>query len=285
MGSAELEVTILAEGYFDRAFLAGLAELLGWPAPKRSAITGMLETPDLDGRPARGGGRYYYLRETGTLRAGLLIQPCAAEMSKTEAAERIAQVLVSTANDISSKILMERPRCLFWCVDADTEAGASLDPKLKAETDRIRSRLEQEGIKCAAHEGWLRIADARAFARPLIWACSDDASQPGVPDKQTLERLVCSALAARYPARAKHVQEWLYGRPVEDDLPGLIPKSYCWSHMAGWAADFGTEGFLKSGIWRPDLNEELHERVRQCCGGEELLSLLTTDGLPDWLAV
>ena len=88
---------------------------------------------------------------------------------------------------------------------------------------------------------------------------SHDRPQAGVPNQQTLERLVCSAVSAAYPTRANTVQEWLDRRP---DAPPLTPKEYSWSHMAGWYAQNGCEDFYRC-IWDdPAIAEQLELRLR-----------------------
>src|SRR5436309_2878174 len=91
--------------------------------------------------------------------------------------------------------------------------------------------------------GWLKYLhciDSGATKVALVrWEASDP-DGPGLPQQQTLERLVCAALIAAYPTRAKSVQDWLDSRPQP---PGTHPKEHAWSHMAGWYADQGCEAF------------------------------------------
>jgi hypothetical protein len=57
------------------------------------------------------------------------------------------------------------------------------------------------------------------------WEVNDPAATPGLPDQQTLERLVCSALVAAYPPRAKAVQDWLNARPNALTRQSLTPRN------------------------------------------------------------
>ncbi len=72
-----------------------------------------------------------------------------------------------------------------------------------------------------------------------------------IPHQQTLERLICAALAEVYPERAKAVATWLAGRP---DPPKLNSKDHAWSYLAGWYAALGCEAFFKC-LWDDPLVE------------------------------
>jgi hypothetical protein len=91
------------------------------------------------------------------------------------------------------------------------------------------------------------------------------ANQPGVPARQTLERLVCAALAAAFPERGPSVQAWLDSRP---EGPAAGPKEFAWSHMAGWYAEHGCQEFY-SYLWAAEsgngcVRAELEKRLREC---------------------
>lgn len=280
----EVEIIVLCEGYLDRAFLAGVAEAAGWPKPARDAA-GQVVVRDLDGVRIRGGGRYYFVRQTDGLQSGLLLQPCVAEMTRKQVAQQVEAAFVSKASDIASKTRRDRPRCVFVCVDADTDAGESVDVRAISERKRLLGLLVRQGINAALkpdHRIWL--GDATAWAVPLIWHAGDKPGTKGVPDKQTLERIVCAAMAEAYPDRAAHVQGWLDGRPPEDDLPPAVPKSYCWSHMAAWSAEFGAEGFIREAIWRSQARDALMSRVAACAGGRDLLDLLSATSASEWMS-
>ncbi|MCP3964126.1 MAG: hypothetical protein GY719_40365 [bacterium] len=79
----------------------------------------------------------------------------------------------------------------------------------------------------------------------LIWHAAGEFG-PGVPLEQTLERLVCGALSRAYRNRGQTVQEWLAA--IGGDP---LPKSYSWSHMAGWYAKHGCDDFYRL-VWREE---------------------------------
>lgn len=215
----ELEIIVLCEGYQDRAFIAGLAEQMGWPWPRRNAAS-QVDARDLDGRLVRGSGKFYFLQETAEFRRGLLLQPCAAEMTGGQVAQQVEGALLSHLRDIASGTMVARRRCMFWCVDADTRAGEPVEARAKSERSRLLNLIQREGIYASlAPDGRIWLDGTTACALPLVWHTDDRSGMKGVPDKQTLERLVCAAMAAAYQDRAAHVQDWLDNRPPEDDLP------------------------------------------------------------------
>jgi hypothetical protein len=92
-----------------------------------------------------------------------------------------------------------------------------------------------------------------------------DGNCPGLPEQQTLERVVCAALVAAFPDRGLAVQKWLDSRTQG---PTAGPKEFAWSHMAGWYAEHGCENFFRY-LWTAETGdgharEELENRLRAC---------------------
>jgi hypothetical protein len=107
-------------------------------------------------------------------------------------------------------------------------------------------------------EGEIEVDQGATKVSLVRWEVSDPPA-PGLPDKQTLERLASAALAAAYPARAASVQNWLDARPTP---PAADPKEHAWSYMAGWYAEHGCEAFY-SNLWNdPRVVAELESRLR-----------------------
>lgn len=71
----------------------------------------------------------------------------------------------------------------------------------------------------------------------------------GVPQKQTLERMVCLAMARAYPAAAASVATWLDSRPVPPPLSEHLHKAHVASYMAGWYANRDYKGFFTA-VWK-----------------------------------
>jgi hypothetical protein len=107
-------------------------------------------------------------------------------------------------------------------------------------------------------EGEIEI-DAGATRIALVRWEAGDPPHSALPDQQTLERLVCSAIVAAFPARANSVASWLASRPGP---PPPDPKEHAWSYMAGWYAEHGCEAFYLN-LWHdPNLVRELETRLR-----------------------
>lgn len=65
------------------------------------------------------------------------------------------------------------------------------------------------------------------------------------PAQQSLERLICGALATTHPARAEALERWIETRP---DPKGKAHKAESWSWYAGWHTAWPTAHFLTA-IW------------------------------------
>lgn len=106
----------------------------------------------------------------------------------------------------------------------------------------------------------------------MIWSAPDPPGTLGVPEQQTLERLVCAAVAAAYPARAEAVQRWIDSRP---EPAGPRHKASSWSYMAGWHAKQGCEAFLRL-LWEnARVRSELRSRLEAINAWSIAQSLIT----------
>lgn len=134
------------------------------------------------------------------------------------------------------------------------------------ELDACLQRLEMRLL--ASRPSSVRIQTAA-----IIWHAAGDFG-PGVPGEQTLERLVCGALSHAHRDRGHAVQEWLAatsGAPV--------PKSYSWSHLAGWYAQHGCEDFYRQ-VWREEPVREELQALLDDRWREELTALESGVPLP-----
>jgi hypothetical protein len=80
----------------------------------------------------------------------------------------------------------------------------------------------------------------------LIWA-APDADAAHLPAKQTLERLVCAAIAEAHGPRCKNVADFIASRSAPPSGEKLH-KTHAAAHMAGWYSDRGYEG-LFGAVW------------------------------------
>ena len=125
-------------------------------------------------------------------------------------------------------------------VQAVQELVSQFDPNAN-QTSKVDWQLEGEAITVSL----------------VSWAAKDPQAD-GLPEKQTLERLVSAAVLAAYPERGPAVQKWLDVRP---EAPGAGPKEFAWSYMAGWYAEGGCEYFYRR-VWTdPRIAAELEARL------------------------
>ena len=122
------------------------------------------------------------------------------------------------------------------------------------------------------------LAKHRVFLERNTWFLVNSASGCALlsphderPDKQTLERLVCTSICEAYPDRTPAVRAWLDSRP--DPPEGLDHKAHAWSHMAGWFAENGCDDFFKA-LWRDDRVRVVLERRLRAEGAWDLVTAL-----------
>ncbi len=233
------EAVIVCEGYHDRAFWAGLLLRSGCTDPGAPSVQGgrRPKVKDPGGKPVEGG--QFGFRTP----AGGFIRVVPAHGNGALLGQALGIYLPPTR--------VPRARLVVCSSDADTIAGSKLpEPTLN-------------GLELTHAAGWqlqghwfTRTADDPRLA-VTSWACADPPGTPGVPAKQTLERVVCAALAEVFPARAKAVQEWLDSRPAP---PAASPKAHAWSYMAGWHPEKGCEAFLQL-VWDPDVVPGVAEAI------------------------
>lgn len=136
-------------------------------------------------------------------------------------------------------------------ISGDGQTGLRVADVLR-EIRKIDSSAQEEDRRVRAFDGAVQIFLVR-------WEVTGD-TPLGVPEKQTLERLVCSAVQRAYPERAEDVAKWLAERR---NASTTKPKAFAWSFMAGWHADSGCTDFFKD-IWRdPKITTELEIILRE----------------------
>ena len=235
------EAVILCEGYYDRDFWAGWLELLGCPKPAGGAVR------DSGGQIVSGHGHYGYWTANHRF---VRVVPCHGNQ----------RVLSEARRRIEGRHIDPVLSRLVLCVDPDTQAsGGSAASGLRPDDllHHVR-QFEPAAVMNATDD--IELDGGVTKVSLVRWEVADD-DTPGVPRQQTLERLVCAALIAAYPARGVAIQAWLESRP---NPPAPDPKEHAWSHMAGWYADFGCSAFYKE-LWTdPKVVSELESRLRAC---------------------
>ncbi len=223
------------EGFHDRSFLAGWLEARGWTNLWRPEKTpARIKNPMTQKFVGKGNFAFQFQESTF-----LEIKPA---YGKVKAVENACRTLKNSPTETAP------PTQVVVVCDLDEE-----DPD--ACLQRLRTRLSDS-----------RPPSAQIQTAAIIWHADGDFG-PGVPAKQTLERLVCGALSRAYKNRGQTVQEWLVatgGNPM--------PKSYSWSHMAGWYAKHGCDDFYRL-VWREELVRQELQALLDDRWKKELTSL------------
>lgn len=240
---------ILCEGFDDRSFWAGWLGYLGCTDP---TDRGKRPACDAWGRPVRGGGRYLFHTPAGS---SLIVHPFQGRYNAQRAAGEYLEGQVY------------RPDQMVLNLDSDAENGPGDSAR-----QTIRRIVEHHGGEIEdGSDGPFDLNGVQVSA--VIWECDDARSTPGVPPKQTLERLVAAAIRSAYPPRGPVVDQWLIAEP----RAGVINhKNYGYSYLAKWYAEHGADDFLRA-IWRDEeVARRLRERLEKSGAWATLGSLVAT---------
>ncbi len=225
---------ILCEGFDDRSFWAGWLLHLGCDDP---TDRGKKEVQDAWGRPAKGKGKYFFHTPAGS---GVLVQPFEGKANTRKAAREYLRGQVY------------RPERLILNLDSDAENGSG-----ESARDVVRGIVEHYGGETkGAVDGPFHLGEVQISS--VIWECDDADPTPGVPPKQTLERLVAASIRAAYPDRGPVVDSWLAAEPLAD----VTHKNYGYSYLAKWYAEHGADDFFRV-VWRTEaVAEQLRRRLK-----------------------
>jgi hypothetical protein len=182
------ESVILCEGFLDRAFWAGWLEHLGCTDPGRQ--------PGKPGRvPVKGpsgpatGGEFGFISKSGKF---IRIVPCNGKNGVLEEAkDRLEEDRDRLSKGASEPLAVRLVVCLDPDVDVSTKAQATgfRDQDLLALVQQFDPKAS------VTTEGDVAVFDGASIASLVRWETMDP-PLPGVPNRQTLERIVCAAIAA-----------------------------------------------------------------------------------------
>ncbi len=227
-----IESVILCEGYHDRAFWAGWLTHLGCSDPGHREGGRRRDVYDPWGKKV-AGGQFAFDSQTDKF---VRIIPCHGEsflrgMAKSRLRDREDREL-------------DR---LVFSVDADTYTGTGNCSGVRLNDQAVEGLVREFGEATQNEHGDRVLGDTKTTISVVRWQ-TDETNSPGLPDKQTLERVVCAALAETFADRPAAVQGWLDSRPDGPDTPAAGPKEFAWSYMAGWYAELGCDAFYRT-IW------------------------------------
>jgi hypothetical protein len=209
MSDGASESYILCEGYHDRAFWKGWLTHLGCNDPGPSLVR---DPWDL---PVRRGHFAFYSRSDRFIR----VVPAGGRAELLPSAR--ARLLQRGSKALSRLILT---------VDADVDANATETEGLAISDSAIQNLIREVDASASRKSLGHFVLDGGETELIVIrWETHDPPTET-LPDRQTLERLVCAAITAVYPARGPALRAWLDSRP---EPPPSDPKEFSWSHMAG----------------------------------------------------
>jgi hypothetical protein len=245
MKDRDPESIILCEGYHDRAFLSGLLEHHGCQSLKGKPYRGH--------KPLTGKGQYTFVTPHG---GWLRLVPVDGDKNLLNAAN--TELIARETSALRHVVLVR---------DDDTIAAKEMEQS-SANAPNQREALEnwaRHTLRATAIEGTddfqLDAGIIPTRISFLFW-CARDAHNDYLPPKQTLERLVCAAIAEAYPARCTSVADFIAARPAPPTGEKLH-KSHAASHMAGWYSDRGYEGFF-SAVWTDNaIRDALMRRLAE----------------------
>jgi hypothetical protein len=239
----KIESVVFCEVFHDRAFWKGWLLRLGCMDPGAQLVGASTRRPISD----PWGGKVSQGRFAFHSRSGHFIQvaPCGG---KTNIVPLLRQRLKKHATEPVRQIIINE--------DSDLAAGESAGTATPSSVERVVKEFDPAATRSAMGE-W-QLHSGAVGVSLLSWDGADPPT-PGVPDFQTLERLVSASICAAYGGRGVAVRDWLASRP---NPPAADVKEFAWSHMAGWYAALGGEAFYSS-LWDdPAIAAELEKRLR-----------------------
>lgn len=133
----------------------------------------------------------------------------------------------------------------------------------------LRGLIDNLGGESAGEPPWTLEGH---LVEPVVLGC-DLEPEPGVPEQQTLERLVCAALRDVHIDRAASVERWLSDPPTG----GQGHKEHAWSWYSKWFAEHGTGDFYQE-VWRQEqVASRLETHLRTTGAWEPLARLVAED--------
>lgn len=228
---------VLCEGYDDRSFLASVFELLGL-ASMRSADGG---GPLVDAWCEALKGGIFGFRSSSDAAPVLRLQ----EVQGVTNMARVARIALAAheTKPLASLTLVR---------DDDTEVGETpLDVVAWVRGIFSGDEVTAKG-PCAFSVRGIRV-------NVVVWRVDGTSTVEGIPSKQTLERLVCTALAEVEPLRAQSVHRWLMDPPSASNTNE--PKAVVGSYVAKWYAEDRLDEFYRRVVRSAPLRDALRSHL------------------------
>ena len=228
---------ILCEGFDDRDFLQGLLPRLG--CKRANDADGKVRDPWK--KTVSQGMHGYRCKDGETF---LLVHQVGGKHNL----QKVARTYLSDQNRPCSHLLV------------------TLDLDDKAESDAMAAfaGLAEEFELSPDPSRESRWAKANQTLSAALWN-SEQSSTPGIPEEQTLERLICTALVRAYEEGCgEAVDSWLAASPYK---LGSVPvdatgKRHLWSFFSKWFANYGRDYFFQK-MWTEEaVAKGLEQQLR-----------------------
>ena len=226
---------ILCEGFQDRAFWKGLLTNLDCGESRKDPL----------GRTVTGG-RYGYRSPAGRY----------VEVVPADSRQKLIKLLRGEVRDAGQPPILGD---VIFNFDPDTADAAAVEGVAVSQADNLAGLLAADAPDGAPIDRpaptSLRLPGTDTTIFVLPWRCDPPdgdgaaaaADRPGVPGKQTLERLACAAVTEIYEERGEAVADWLADSRVTPPAKHTH-KAAAMALMAGWHPDRGSEGFFEA-VW------------------------------------
>ncbi len=238
------QIFILCEGLHDRAFWKGVLSFLGCTSLSGPALPLPV---DPSGFSVRGGQNAFQGRQGGFIRVVL--------------AHGRRGLLEGAKVLLKGRAGSKRLRCLI--LNSDAEENADGTPSGHGELQfktllQLARTFDPQARRAAEHVISLDANTRRIIAFP--WR-STAPPTPGVPHQQSLERLICGALAAVHKDRPAHLEAWLKSWPAPAPPH---PREHAFSHLTRWFVEHDRyEAFCES-LWNdPQIAAELRDQLER----------------------
>ena len=251
------ESYILCEGFHDRTFWSSLLKRLGCSDPGYRHHMGRVPVKDPFGGTV-AGGKFGLLSKSNNF---IRIVPAGGKSLIAPAAE----LRLSERDHALTRLVLN--------VDSDKNADGTPSPTMVfgfAEAERVVRKVDP-AFKKLTGTTWV-LFEGETIVELVTWACSSGVAS-AIPNQQTLERLVCSAIAVAYPDRGECVARWLASRPKP---PQPNPKEHAWSHLAGWYGELSSYEALWPALWNDPKIAAALDALLAACGAGEVSKLLST---------
>ncbi len=228
---------IYCEGCFDQKFWSGMLKRQGCKPPQNRAMkSAPSEVRDPDGQVVKKGHFLFISPSGGIIR----IIGCDGKPNVVPAVNQRLRTF-ETETHPANRVIVN--------LDSDQHADGQKRVESIITSQSLQSQLRPlDPTATLDSDGTISAKEGRLSIHLVDWSTDDEATD-WLPNQQTIERLICSALFSVYPNRGPQVSAWLKSR---ENPPVVSAKEYAWSYMAGWHSEKGCSTFYEC-LWDDEM--------------------------------